>query len=223
MREIECGAKQESEQFKPHSAILFEDKLIVTGQSASKGEIQEFDLNGTHVRTIYKPEERFVLAGMCVTDDNNIAVCWNGKEKQSFNSGIKLFNKEGDLVREFYAPDKNEQPLYVAYGNDKYFVSYYSANCIRVFDSDGVFLYKFGEQGKRDGQFDKVGGLALFGPDLILVCDHCNNRVQLLTHEGQYITSFGSGYMNRPADVVVTSDGRVLVINLGSKQVQIYR
>jgi hypothetical protein len=160
---------------------------------------------------------------MCVTDDNNIAVCWNGKEKQSINSGIKLFNREGDLVREFYSPDKNELPVCVTYGNDKYFVSYHTESCIRVFDSDGVFLYKFGEQGKDDGQFDKVAGLALFGPDLILVCDHGNDRVQLLTHEGQFITSFSSRYMKSPAGVVVTSDGRVLVLNFASKQVQIWR
>ncbi|XP_031575228.1 tripartite motif-containing protein 2-like [Actinia tenebrosa] len=224
-REIKCREIQESEKFQPHSVTFIEDKLIVTVFSAVNGEILMIDLKSSNVRTIYRPEERFVPRGMCVTDENHIAVCYSGNEEHGVYSGIKLFDREGTFLREFHSPEKIKLPWCVAYGNRKYFVSYYEECCIRVFDSNGVFLHKFGEKGQDGGQFHNVAGLAFYGPNLILVCDHANNRVQLLTQEGKFVKSFGNAFssMSRPADLAVTSDGHVFVLNFGSKNVQLWR
>ncbi|XP_031560828.1 E3 ubiquitin-protein ligase TRIM71-like, partial [Actinia tenebrosa] len=180
-----------------------------------KGRIQEFNLKGTYVRTIYRHDRG--LLGICVNDDKNIAVCCWGKQELGIKPSIKVFSKQGHLVHEFDMPDNNEQPECITYGNGKYFVSYYDINYVRVFDVNGVFLYKFGEERERDGQFNGVRGLAVYGPDMILVCDSYNHRVQLFTQEGQFIRSFGSygsgvGQMDSPIDVVVTADGRVFVV-----------
>jgi hypothetical protein len=138
-----------------------------------------------------------------------------------------LFSKEGDLIHEFDTIEKDERPLYITYVNGRYFVSYGDETYIGVFDENGVFLYKFGERGDRDGQFDLIAGLAVYGQDMILVCDMGNHRVQLLTQEGQFIRSFGSygsgvGQMDSPVDVVVTADGQVFVLEYGGNQVQVW-
>jgi DNA-binding beta-propeller fold protein YncE len=214
--------------FHPYGVVFHEDRIIVIDQPDEKGRIQEFDLNGTYVRTIYRPEQWFNPRGMCVNDDKNIAVCCLGKKELGMKPSIKLFSKQGDLIHEFYMTDNNEQPQY---GNGKYFVSYFSKNYINVFDENGVFLYKFGEKGERDEQFNFIRGLAVCGSDMILVCDMGNLRVQLLTQDGQFIRSFvsqglGDGQMDGPVDLVVTADGQVLVLECCSwigARVQVWR
>ncbi|XP_031568081.1 E3 ubiquitin-protein ligase TRIM71-like [Actinia tenebrosa] len=217
----------EGKLFKPNGIVIIEDRIFVADQPESKGRIQEFDNNGTYVQTLYRPDKWFLPSGMCVNDDKNIAVCCEGNEIIGIKPSIKVFSKQGDLVHEFDTPDNNEQPRYITYGNGKYFVSYLNKSCVHVFDSNGVLLYSFGEKGKKDGQFDSVGGLAVYGPDMILVCDMNNHRVQLFTQEGQFIKSFGShgsgvGQMYCPVDLVATNDGRVFVLQCGSKQVQLW-
>jgi len=111
-----------------------------------------------------------------------------------------------------------------------------SNNYNRVLDENGDFLYKInvhkntplpikharvGERGKRDGQFNKVCGVAVYGADMILVCDAGNNRVQVFTQEGQFVQSFG-GF--GPSDVVATLYGEVLVLDSWpDNRVQIWR
>ena len=207
--------------------VFTEDRIIVSDGDYGKGRIQEFDLNGAYVRTIYRHEQRFEPRGMCVNDEKNIAVCCEGNQELGIKPGIKVFSQQGELVHEFDITDDKEQPWYITYGNGKYFVSYWNANCVRIFDVNGVFLYKFGEKGTRDGQFNDVRGLSVYGPDMLLVCDCKNHRVQLFTQEGQFIRSFGShgsgvGQMNDPVDVAVAPDGQVFVLEFGGDRVSIW-
>jgi hypothetical protein len=154
----------------------------------------------------------------CVNDDKNIAVCCWGNEELGIKPSIKLSSKQGDLIHEFYMTDNNEQPEYITYGNGKHFVSYYDKYYISVFDKNGVFLYKFGEKGKMDGQFNGIRGLAVYGPDLFLVCDTSNTRVHLLTQEGLFVRSFGSQAVGalRPQSSMVANFYTVSIQDGGS-------
>ena len=211
-----------------HVRVVFnEDRIIVSDGDYDKGRMQMFDLNGAYVRTIYRHEQRFEPRGMCVNDKENIAVCCLGNQELGIKPGIKVFSKQGELVHEFDMPNDNEKPWYITYGNGKYFVSCYDTNYVRVCDVNGVFLYKFGEEGQRNGQFNVVRGLAVYGPDMLLVCDRNNHRVQLFTQEGQFIRSFGSrgsgfGQMNGPFDVAVPPDGRVFVLEFSGYRVSVW-
>ena len=60
---------------------------------------------------------------------------------------------------------------------------------------------------------------------MLLVCDGSNHRVQILTQEGQFLGSCGSngadlGQMDWPTNVIVTPDGKVLVLERNGKRVQ---
>jgi tripartite motif-containing protein 2/3 len=227
LREFGREGAEDGNLYQPIGVVFIEDRIFVSDKPGDKGRIQEFHLNGTYVRTIYRPEKWFVPRRMCVNDGKNIAVCCWGDDELDIKPSIKLLSKQGNLIHEFYMTDNNEEPLYITYGNGKYFVSYYDKNYINVFDENGVFLCKFGEKGGWDGQFNEIDGLAVYGPDMILVCDFKNHRVQLLTQEGQFIRSFGSygsgvGEMNGPADVVVTADGQVFVLELWGYRVQVW-
>ncbi|XP_031555527.1 E3 ubiquitin-protein ligase TRIM71-like [Actinia tenebrosa] len=220
LRKFVIRRTREGQRYYPCGVMFNGDSRIILSEYATDGKdrMRELNLNGSCIKTIYRHDQWFAPRGMCVNDDKNIAVCCRGKQELGIKPSIKVFSKQGDLVHEFDMPDNNGQPWYITYGNGKYFVSYYDINYVSVFDVNGVFLYKFGEEGERDGQFNGVHGLAVYGPDMILVCDRYNNRVQLFTQEGQFIRSFGAGYgsgvgqMAGPIDVVVTADGRVFVV-----------
>ncbi|XP_031565072.1 E3 ubiquitin-protein ligase TRIM71-like [Actinia tenebrosa] len=227
LREFGRKGTGEGQLYYPFGVVFNENRIIVSDGPHGKGRLQEFDLNDTYVRTNYRHDQWFVPRGMCVNDDKNIAVCCWGKQELGIKPSIKVLSKQGDLVHEFDMPDKTEHPRYITYGNGKYFVSCLDINYVIVFDVNGVFLYKFGEEGERDGQFNGVGGLAVYGPEMILVCDRYNNRVQRFTQEGQFIRSFGSrgsgvGQMYGPVDVVVTADCRVFVLEWLSNRVTVY-
>ena len=209
LREFGSKGTGNGELFFPVGVVSHEGRILVSDNPGVYGRIQEFGIDGTYLRTIYK-RDGMGLTGMCIAD-NHIACLHHN----SFQASIKLFAKQtGELVQEIGIPIDcpiNVRPVFLAYENGKYFVSCLQKNCICVFDENGVFLYKFGESGKRDGQFDGVCGLAVYGADMILVCDGNNDRVQVFSLEGDFISSFGSygsrlGQMNRPIDVAVTLD-----------------
>ena len=63
---------------------------------------------------------------------------------------------------------------------------------VQVFSSSGAFLYKFGTQGKEDGQFIQPFGVALDDYDNILVTEIGNCRVQIFDKDGKFIHKFGT-------------------------------
>ena len=149
-------------------------------------------------------------------------------------SSIKLLSKQfGNVKQEFHTAGKRPWPNCIAHCNHKFFVTSCNQerkqlNFIEVYGENGAFLYKFGEKGEGDGQFHSLCGLAVYGGDMLLACDGGNHRVQLLTQEGHFVTSFGSygsdpGKIVGPIDAVVTPNGDVLVLELGGKRVQVWR
>ncbi|KAK3697775.1 hypothetical protein QZH41_010324, partial [Actinostola sp. cb2023] len=227
VREIGVEGTGDGELSRPRCVVFNENTIFVSDNPVGNGRIQEFGLDGTYLRTVHKQE--VVLRHMCVTDHNFACL---ELTVDANKTNIKLFAKQtGHFVKgiEVNPPVIDpEYPLGFAYHNGKYFISYYKDNCICVFDENGVFLYKFGKDGKKDGEFDDVCGLAVYGADMILVCDSKNHRVQVFTHEGDFISSFGShgsrlGQMNGPADVAVTRDGKVIVVEFEGSRVQVWQ
>ena len=74
------------------------------------------------------------------------------------------------------------------------------------------------------GQFR---GLAVNTDDLLLVCDMSNNRVQVVTPNGEFITSFGSvgsgkGQFSLPRGITATPDGRVFIADYNNHRTQVF-
>jgi DNA-binding beta-propeller fold protein YncE len=204
----------------PCGVTFCEGKVVVSDQPDDNGRIQEFDVNGKYLRLLYK-SQGFLPRGMCITYDNNIAVCCDGNEQQK--PGIKLLSQEGEIIHEFSSGNQHNCPVFVAYGNGKYFVTYYLKSRISVFDKNGDFLYKFGDK----NSLSYVCGLSVCGQDMVVVCNCVNHCIQLFTQEGKYLSSFGSmgtgiGQMINPNDVVVNAKGQVFVLECGGHRVQVW-
>ncbi|XP_031553951.1 E3 ubiquitin-protein ligase TRIM71-like [Actinia tenebrosa] len=226
--EIGCKGTEDGELSRPFGVVFIrENKIMVSDQPDDNGRIQEFNINGSYLRTVYRSKDTCVPRGMCVADDKIAVCCW-GDINRGVRHSIMLFSKEGVFIEAFHCTEKEERPLHISFSGDKYFVSFVDKNYVRVFDKYGYLLCVFGEEGGLYGQFDKVQGLAAYGPKSVLICDADNHRIQKLTGKGKFQMSFGSGgsdedEMLYPCDVAVAADGQVFVLELEGKRVHVWK
>ena len=97
---------------------------------------------------------------------------------------------------------------------------------IQVFNSNGVFLRKWGSQGSGDGQFIWPGGVAVDASGNVIVADSGNNRIQVFDSSGVFLRKCGSqgsedGQFNSPSGVTVDASGNVIVSDSGNRRIQV--
>ena len=87
-----------------------------------------------------------------------------------------------------------------------------------MFNTDGDFLYKFGNEGDGYEKFDRPHYLSVDKAGHLMVCDSANDRVQILELSGEFITEFGlmsdriENYVG-PIYTAVLTDGRIVLVS----------
>ena len=122
-----------------------------------------------------------------VGSDGRIITCdWQDNK-------IKVLSPDGnDLLQYFSAPDCGSPPWCAIYHQDTFFVSYLDANCVKVFNNAGVYQYDIGCEG--DGQLSVPFGIAIDKFNQLIVCDGGNERLQLFTLDGKFVTKITGEY-----------------------------
>ncbi|PKK91602.1 MAG: hypothetical protein CVV64_02710 [Candidatus Wallbacteria bacterium HGW-Wallbacteria-1] len=100
-------------------------------------------------------------------------------------------------------------------------------NRIQVFNTDGEFLYSFGQKGAASGQFDTPKKLFVDPSGFLLVADFVNCRIQKFDLQGKHLLSFGNpgtnhGEFNYPMGLTTDSDGRVFVVDAWNNRIQVF-
>ena len=65
------------------------------------------------------------------------------------------------------------------------------ADCVSIFSSTGEILHLFGSEGSKQGQFDRIRGVAVDDDGNNYVADGYNHRIQKFTPDGNFITAIG--------------------------------
>ena len=146
--------------------------------------------------------------GLSVDSDGNIIV--------AENKLIKIFTPSGQLLRKFGGEDLLVNPCHCIQEDEYFIVSDEVDRSINVFNTEGDFLYKFGNEGEGDGEFDRPRLLSVDKAGHLMVCDSANDRVQILELSGEFITEFGlmSDRIEEfvgPISTTVLTDGRIVV------------
>jgi DNA-binding beta-propeller fold protein YncE len=86
-------------------------------------------------------------------------------------------------------------------------------------------LYKWGVQGRGEGEFDRPAGLAFDADDHLLVVDGVNNRIQRYTKDGRFLSQWGRagrdrGEFNVPWGIAIGPDQNVYVADWRNDRVQ---
>ena len=130
------------------------------------------------------------------------------------DASIKVLSTDGtEMLLSITAPDCNDHnnymywPCSAVYHQDLYFVSYRGAQCIKVFNTKGQFLYDIGREGSGDGQLSYPIALAF---NNLIVSDKGQPKVFSL--DGKFVNNFPEMFREcRP--IAVSSRGYVLASN----------
>ena len=131
------------------------------------------------------------------------------------------------LLQSFRTSDSGDHSLCCAvYHQDRFVVSDYNANCIKVFSKEGKFLYNIGSQGTGDGQLNHPIGLAIDKFNNLIVCDEENKRLQIFRLDGTFVTEIVEHLfkgVRTPTYVAVSNDGHVLVTDFCNNCVHVFQ
>jgi DNA-binding beta-propeller fold protein YncE len=110
--------------------------------------------------------------------------------------------------------------------DDVYVIEWH--NCrVQVFDSEGNFIMKWGNQGSGDGQFKAPSSIAVDGSGDVYVADTGNNRIQVFNSKGRFLLKWGTqgsddGQFDYPVDIAVDSSERVYVVDSWNNRIQVF-
>ena len=157
---------------------------------------------------------------LSVGSDGRIITCdWEDKN-------IKVLSPDGkDLLLSFSAPGCDSDPWCAVYHQDKFFVSYFYAHCVKVFNNTGVYLYDIGSKGSGDGQLNGPVGLAIDKSNRLIVCDPGNKRLQLFTLDGKFVTKVEGQFFDGNALTynATSSSGYLFVADFHKNCVYVFR
>ena len=198
-------------QFKNPNGVSFlnNNEILIADQSNNR--IQHINIQtGSVVKTFGKKGEgkghfKNPLR-ICLDDTERIVV------SEFSNNRVQVMSKEGEAL--FTIGDNGPEKLSTPYGcvpyKNIFLVTERDNHVIKAFDASNTFLYKFGEKGNQDGQFDETCGMCLDGSNNLLVCDSNNNRVQQFSLDGRF-TGKTTVPLQGPSRIVTAPDGRILV------------
>ena len=141
------------------------------------------------------------------------------------NHCVSVFREDGTFIKTI-GLRKLQYPWGVlVHSSGLVYVADGSNHRIAVFSQEGELVRNFGSKGGGKGKFYWPSGLAT-SPDghHLYVSDRDNHRVQVFTLEGQYhyVREFGTGQLKEPRGLTVTSDGSVLVADVGNNCVAVF-
>ena len=142
------------------------------------------------------------------------------------NKLIKIFTPDGRFVMKIGSGYFSD-PVHSVQCGEYFIVPDQNEHCIKVFNREGHFQYKFGKQGKGDGEFICPGHLLVNESQHLFVCDRKNHRVQVFELNGKFIGKFGTegsklGEFNQPLSVAMLSNGRIVVSDEINHRIQIF-
>ena len=119
-------------------------------------------------------------------------------------------------------------PVHCVQCGEYFIVSDSHEHCIKVFNREGHFQYKFGKQGEEDGEFNYPSFLSVTQSKHLLVCDQHNHRIQVFELDGKLVGKFGTngsklGEFNYPLSVAVLSNDQIVVCDKTNHRIQIFQ
>ena len=217
------GHGRDTEQFELPNGVSFlnDDEILIA--DCGNHRIQLLNIKtGTVLKSFGKcgagKGEYQNPRDVCLDDEGRIVVA------EFNNNRIQVFSKEGETHSIFgdTGPEKLNLPVGCIPIKNMIFVSDNDNHCVKAFDQSGTFLFKFGENGNQDGQFNQPYHMHVDSSNNLLVCDHGNRRVQQFSLDGRF-TGKSSAVLPYPIGITTAPDGSILVTSLFDKKVYILK
>ena len=156
--------------------------LLILSSSWKNNKLSLFSEQGQFIKHINdkhlkKPQHLSIASdgGLIITDHAS--------------NEVKVLSPDGnDLLVSMTAPNCAAYPECAIYHQNKFYVSYPEAHCIKVFGKTGVHIHDIGCEGSSDGQFKNPVGLVIDKYNQLIVCDKNNLRLQIFTLRGTFLS-----------------------------------
>ncbi|XP_078352834.1 E3 ubiquitin-protein ligase TRIM45-like [Oculina patagonica] len=207
----------------PHGIAIDKNVNIIVADKDNH-RVQCFSEQGKHLSTFSSKgsldHQLYFPHGLSLDSDGNVIVTGGAKQ-------VKIFHPNGQFFRKIGVEGSFIFPWHCIQYYKYLIVSDHDADCIKVYDRDGNFLYKFGKTGEGDGEFNKPRCLSVNKAGHLMVCDTWNYRVQVFELSGKFVTKFGRkgsgiGEFDLPISTAVLSDGRIVVSDFCNHRIQIF-
>ena len=167
--------------------------------------IQQFSRTGQFIGTFGSLDGK-------LRNPRGISSCSNGNiiVADRDTKRVVVFSPEGRVLLKL--SHVGLDPFHCIYHEKCFIVSDRNRNCIKVFSEQGDFLYHIGKRGAGNGEFNKIGGLAIDKSGRLVVCDTGNHRIQLFRSDGTFCCKFDvkgtiPGNLSEPLSIAIFTDG----------------
>ena len=159
--------------------------------------------------------------GLSLDSTGNVIVADTG------NNEIKIFPPDGRFIMKIRGQGSFSFPAHCVHCGEYFIVSDSSEHCIKVFNREWHFQYKFGKKGRGEGEFNYPRFLSVTQSKHLLVCDCLNHRIQVFELDGKFVGKFGTkgsklGEFNQPFSVAVLSNDQIVVSDCNNHRIQIF-
>ena len=225
VRKIGCQGVKDGQFDSPIDVTFLNDDEILVADECNH-RIQQLNVQtGNFVGSFGKKGSRNgelenPLSVGIISDGRFIAVA------DHFNSRIQVFTMDGEPVFKFgdSGPERLDYPHSCVCYEEKFFVTDFNNNFVKVFDGKGRFLYKFGEKGNGDGQLKSPYGLCVDKYGNLLVCDPGNGRIQQFSLEGTFTGMTSAEVtLSQPWGVATMPEDWILISDNNKREVQVLR
>ena len=209
--------------YRPTGIAINQDRQIFVADRGNH-RIQIFSWEGRHLGSFggkgSLDSQLLNPRGLSLDSTGNIIVADAG------NKLMKIFTPDGRFVMKiggsFSFPDHCVQC------GEYLIVSDFSEHCIKVFNREGHFQYKFGKNGKGGGDFNYPRFLLGTQSKHLLVCDEGSHRIQVFEIDGKFVGKFGTdgtkvGEFKEPFSVAVLSNDHIVVCDKNNHRIQIFQ
>lgn len=154
-----------------------------------------------------------------LSDPRGIAVDKVGRvfiaDSDSWNSRphVAVFTRNGRFVREI-GGGRLVLPVTVATGRrDHIFVGDFGLHAVQEFTADGEFVRSIGHEGRGDGEFTAIGGVAVDDAGQIFVVDSLKaSRIQVFRRDGAFLRAITApGKLTSPDGIALDGKGHIFV------------
>jgi DNA-binding beta-propeller fold protein YncE len=221
------GEYQAVELFKSPFWVTFLSGQRIAIVDTVLRQVVILDLEKEEIRTLEDDSGRPYIFGMpmgiATSDVGEIFVV------DSLIGSVLKFSADEKFIETYGGLSVLGHPVGIAV-NDRtklFYVSDAVEHNIAVFDLRGNLLYKIGERGAKDGQFNFPTDLDLDEEGNIYVIDTLNFRVQVLDESGRFLRKFGEqgtepGSFRLPKGLAVSPHGQVYVSDILSHKIVVF-
>nr|7NYQ_A Chain A, Meiotic P26, isoform C [Drosophila melanogaster]7NYQ_B Chain B, Meiotic P26, isoform C [Drosophila melanogaster] len=201
------AGKEEGQLWYPRKVAVMHNngKFVVCDRGNERSRMQIFSKCGHFMRKI---AIRYIdiVAGLAVTAKGHIVAV------DSVSPTVFVISEEGELVRWFDCSDYMREPSDIAIRDNDFYVCDFKGHCVAVFQDDGTFLYRIGNE--------KVtcfpNGIDISNAGDVLIGDSHGNRfhVACYSREGALQSEFECPHVkvSRCCGLKITSEGYVVTL-----------